>query len=295
MAKPKTWTVTVEPVTGGINGLSEYGNYLHNMGHKNHTKTNVISLFGDFNHLAGKCLTSALAIDGKNRKGGPRMKSLAMSYVFSLPPVFKPSPDEWKLIAKDLIRAVTKKLDLPANKWKDFIFTNLHEQNNSHLNMVISKTFEGAILDKVDQKGMISLAKQVFTQSVATHCKVVTDDYEIVRQTPKTRPGRLPKWQYDLQLAQEAAAKNEAILAKLELQAEKVELAKKELASLLFNADAWVKAVKRKTINEEEYAKKFMESHDVLANLKVPAINQRIQNIREAAEEKAHKKLGIKP
>jgi hypothetical protein len=223
------------------------------------------------------------------------MKSLAMSYVFSLPPVFKPSPDEWKLVAKDLIKAVTKKLDLPASKWKDFIFTNLHEQNNSHLNMVISKTFEGEILHKVDQKSLISHVKQVFTQSVATHCKVVTQDYEIVRQTPKTRPGRLPKWRYDLQLAQEAAAKNEALLAKLELQKEKVELAKKELANLLFNADAWVKAVKRKTINEEEYAKEFIKSHDVLANLKVDAITQRIQNIRETAEGKANKKFNIKP
>lgn len=295
--KLKTWAVMVEPVKGGIDGMVKYGNYLHAKGHKNHQSTQVVPLFGDYKHLAGKCLTGGLAIDEKNRKGGPRMKSLGMSYVFTLPPVFKPTPLQWKKVAKDLIQAVTKHLELPAGQWKDFIFTNLHDQTNPHFNMVIAKTFEGRILEKVDQSALLSLTKEVFTKSVATHCDIHTDDYEVVRETPVEegkKAKRVPKWLYNLQLAQEAAAKSEAILAKLEIQTEKMELAKKEFASLLLSADAWVKAVKRNTTKEQEYEQNFINSYEYLSNLKVDVISKKILDIRETAEETAKKKLRFK-
>lgn len=295
--KPKTWTVTVEPVTGGITGMVEYGNYLHSNKHENHStkNTEIIKLLGDYNHLVGKALTSSLEVDKKNTKGGPRMKSLAMSYVLSLPPVFQPTPEQWKRIAKDVMQAVITKLELPPAQWKDFIFTNLHKQKNSHMNLVIAKSFEGNILHKVDQRSLIRLTKEAFTQSVATHCQILTDDYQIVRETPENQSKRVPGWMYKLQLAAEEKAKNDAVLAKIEAENEKMEIAKVELARLLKSAEDWVKAVKKKTINEEKYEKEVVESYGILSNLSLVPITQRIEQIRAAAEEDANKNLRIKP
>jgi hypothetical protein len=106
--------------------------------------------------------------------------------------VVKPTPDEWKSITSDILKELAKKLDIDVNDFKGRVFANVHDQDNPHLNLVVSRVVQGKALKALDQKGTIGVAKKAFNASTLARCGLDVSAYEPLQ----TNVGpHLAKWQ----------------------------------------------------------------------------------------------------
>ena len=209
MAKFKNWTVISQRVKERQDGLVTYSKYLLDEKHKNHSKneTRIVPLHGKMNEFVKSSICETLDFDMSNKKGGRKVESYAQSFVLSLPDtVQKPTDEQWKRISGDIIRAAHKHLkpDEPVNDFGRKCFSNLHDQDNPHMNLLIPRIYKGERLDKLDKKGMILAMKQAFNASVMKHCNIKYDNFK------PERPGRgkrLLEWQLEQQAAREAQEK----------------------------------------------------------------------------------------
>lgn len=210
MAKFKNWTVISQRVKEKQDGLVTYSKYLLDEKHKNHSKneTRILPLHGKMNEFVKSAICETLDFDMSNKKGGRKVESYAQSFVLSLPDtVQKPTDEQWKRISGDIIRAAHKHLkpDEPVNDFGRKCFSNLHDQNNPHMNLLIPRIYKGERLDKLDKKGMILAMKQAFNASVMKHCNINYDNFK------PERPGRgkrLLEWQLEQQAAREEQEKS---------------------------------------------------------------------------------------
>ncbi|MCF9945330.1 hypothetical protein J7994_23710, partial [Vibrio parahaemolyticus] len=148
MSKIKNWTVTSEAVKNKTSGLIKYINYLNNPNIDKHANTEIKNIFKD--HRKGskfikKCAEEAISLDLKNAengKGGRPVDSYAVSFDFILPKnTIRPTEDQWKAIAKDIFKVVKSGVD--GNLTQDHVYMNIHDQDNPHLNLVVSKIIDG--------------------------------------------------------------------------------------------------------------------------------------------------------
>lgn len=79
-------------------------------------------------------------------------------------------------------------------------FCNIHQQEKSHLNMIIPAVYAGERLQRVDRKRVLSEMKKQFNLSVLMHCKM---DYKAYKPENVKLGRRKPRNQY---LAEKAAA-----------------------------------------------------------------------------------------
>lgn len=210
MAKIKNWTVVSQRVKDKQDGLVAYSKYLLDEKHKNHSKkdTRIVPMHGDMKDFVKYSTCQALDFDMANTKGGRRVESYAQSFVFTLPDtVEKPTDAQWKSISADIIRAVHKHLksDVPVNNFGKRCFTNLHDQSNPHLNLLVSRIFEGERLDKLDKKGLIVALKKQFNSSVLKHCNI---NYANYQPTNPSRGKRLENWKLEQQKLREEQEKS---------------------------------------------------------------------------------------
>lgn len=199
MAGIRNWTVITQRVRDKQDGLVRYSNYLLNDGHPNHKKssTEIKPMHGDYKNFAKYATVQALEFDMANKKGGRKVASYAQSFVFVLPEtVEKPTPEQWKAISADLIRATHKALipDVPVNSFGNRCFSNLHDQNNPHLNLLVPRIFEGKRLEELDRKGLLLTLKKEFNLSALKHCKI---DHKKYTPTQKNVGRRKSKWQVE--------------------------------------------------------------------------------------------------
>jgi len=192
----KNWFVRSERIKDKHGGLIKYGKYLVNMEHANHKNTeSIIPVYGNIEHFIRTCSNEAVSLDLENsqKKGGRPVQSYAQSFVFSLPPsVVKPTPDEWKSITSDILKELAKKLDIDINDFKGRVFANVHDQDNPHLNLVVSRVVQGKALKSLDQKGTIGVAKKAFNAASLARCGLDVSAYEPLQ----TNVGpHLAKWQ----------------------------------------------------------------------------------------------------
>jgi len=192
----KNWFVRSERIKDKHGGLIKYGKYLVNMEHANHKNTeSIIPVYGNIEHFIRTCSNEAVSLDLENsqKKGGRPVQSYAQSFVFSLPPsVVKPTPDEWKSIPSDILKELAKKLDIDINDFKGRVFANVHDQDNPHLNLVVSRVVQGKALKSLDQKGTIGVAKKAFNAASLARCGLDVSAYEPLQ----TNVGpHLAKWQ----------------------------------------------------------------------------------------------------
>lgn len=192
----KNWFVRSERIKDKHGGLIKYGKYLVNMEHANHKNTeSIIPVYGNIEHFIRTCSNEAVSLDLENsqKKGGRPVQSYAQSFVFSLPPsVVKPTPDEWKSITSDILKELAKKLDIDVNDFKGRVFANVHDQDNPHLNLVVSRVVQGKTLKALDQKGTIGVAKKAFNAASLARCGLDVSAYEPLQ----TNVGpHLAKWQ----------------------------------------------------------------------------------------------------
>ena len=192
----KNWFVRSERIKDKHGGLIKYGKYLVNMEHANHKNTeSIIPVYGNIENFIRTCSNEAVSLDLENsqKKGGRPVQSYAQSFVFSLPPsVVKPTPDEWKSITSDILKELAKKLDIDINDFKGRVFANVHDQDNPHLNLVVSRVVQGKALKSLDQKGTIGVAKKAFNAASLARCGLDVSAYEPLQ----TNVGpHLAKWQ----------------------------------------------------------------------------------------------------
>lgn len=192
----KNWFVRSERIKDKHGGLIKYGKYLVNMEHANHKNTeSIIPVYGNIENFIRTCSNEAVSLDLENsqKKGGRPVQSYAQSFVFSLPPsVVKPTPEEWKSITSDIIKELAKKLDIDVNDFKGRVFANVHDQDNPHLNLVVSRVVQGKTLKALDQKGTIGVAKKAFNAASLARCGLDVSAYEPLQ----TNVGpHLAKWQ----------------------------------------------------------------------------------------------------
>ena len=210
MAKIKNWTVISQRVKERQDGLVTYSKYLLDEKHKNHSKneTRIVPLHGKMNEFVKSAICETLDFDMSNKKGGRKVESYAQSFVLSLPDtVQKPTDEQWKRISGDIIRAAHKHLkpDEPVNDFGRKCFSNLHDQDNPHMNLLIPRIYKGERLDKLDKKGMILAMKQAFNASVMKHCNI---NYDNFKPEKPGRGKRLLEWQLEQQAAREEQEKS---------------------------------------------------------------------------------------
>lgn len=194
MSELKNLTVTAKAIQKKSSGLISYGNYLVNQNEDSHKNTNIIPIFGDINNFISHASAEALKIDLKNgrAKGGRPVQSYAVSFNLTLPPnTVRPTAAQWKAITQDVMRAVKK--EIPGLTKKDF-FINVHDQDNPHANILISKIIDNERNRKVDQKKLLNTIKKVYSISVLNHTKF---DYKTYIPIKPDRGSRKQKWQLE--------------------------------------------------------------------------------------------------
>ena len=204
----KNWFVRSQRVKDRHNGLIKYGRYLIDHDHPNHKgKTSaIIPIHGNIDNFVKLATVEAVALDLSNakNKGGRPVQSYAQSFTFVLPPrLKKPTDDQWKNIFDDVIAAMGEKLGLKPDELSNRVFANVHDQENPHLNLLIFRVAKGEALKTLDQKAIITTAKNAFNKSVLDTCGISVSDYEPLQ----TNLGkRQEKWQL-----QQAQADNQLI------------------------------------------------------------------------------------
>lgn len=182
MSKIKNWTVTSQAVKNKTSGLIKYISYLNNPKAENHENTEIKNIFSSPNkasNFISKCSQESISLDLKNAengKGGRPVDSYAVSFNFVLPKnTIRPTVAQWQAIAKDIYKVVKSSVD--GNLTQDHVFMNIHDQDNPHLNLVVSKIIDGKRERKIDQKAILSKMKLQFNKSVLDHCNFDYKDY----------------------------------------------------------------------------------------------------------------------
>ena len=197
----KNWTVITERIKDKSSGLMAYGKYLVNGKHSNHTSTNIVSLKGVFEPLPNRFLTYAFGqankVDQKNqeaKKGGRPVGSYAQSFVLTLPPEYQPTAYQWSAIANDVSKVLAEHLGIAVGDIAKCMYGNIHQQNNSHLNIVVAKCYKGEVLPTLDQKSTLNAVKTAFTSAVLEHVGIEVKNYK--QQAENTQHRRKPRWQF---------------------------------------------------------------------------------------------------
>ena len=202
----KNWTVISKGINKGARGISNYIYYLTDLNHDSHIKTeSIIPIFGDSREFSNQAISEAFErqseID-KAGKGGRPLSSFAQSFVISFPPGYRPSQEQWKAIAADIFKVIKGKTQSSTDDLKKRIFINVHqetENKNSHLNIVVSKIWDGEIQNVLKQKSIITALKNQVNQSALKHCGWNQNDY-----TPKETNTNMKLWQARQRKAEQA-------------------------------------------------------------------------------------------
>lgn len=210
MAKIKNWTVTSMAVKGKTSGLIKYINYLNNPNEESHIRKNtqIINIFNKNKESAfiKKCCEEAITLDMANQEknlGGRPVESYAVSFDLVLPKnTIRPTTDQWKSIAKDIYKTIAGRTD--GKLTQEHVYMNIHDQDNPHLNVVVSKILDGKRERKIDQKAMLNAIKMQFNKSVLEHCNFDYRDYIPVNENLGKR---LEDWQFQQQKESKAIEK----------------------------------------------------------------------------------------
>ena len=290
----KNWFVRSERVKDTHIGLIKYGKYLINLEHANHKNTSsIIPIYGNIEGFIRTCSNEAVSLDLDNsqRKGGRPVQSYAQSFVFSLPDaVKKPTIDEWKLITSDVLKELAKKLGLELKDLNGRVFANVHDQDNPHLNLVVSRVVQGKALKALDQKGTIGVAKKAFNAATLARCGLDVSAYEPLQTNLGARQA---KWQIQ-QDDSEKALKAIGLKSKaLDIEVARAKGLAKYSAMLNSQILKWIEAVKITDEKQEERQKNRIEkSVEELNKLNLPNEQaELINSLFEQAEEKSGKTL----
>lgn len=194
----KNWTVRTAGVTGGTRGLAAYGRYLEDENHRNHRdKTDaIIPIQGNWQQLVMR-QTMLMTERNMNRRGRP-VETLGQSFVISLPPDLRPTPEQWQKIASAAILGLSKGLPEGQELVRPDIFANVHDNpNNPHLNIVVGKLSpSGEIRKAITQKAALHRLKLTVNDAILRVMGVSNENYEPRAPRPRTQAEREAQGDY---------------------------------------------------------------------------------------------------
>lgn len=166
----KNFVVITQPIKDQTKGLTNYLSYLVSTKHKNHRdKTRIVPIHSTIKKLLNHCIgqiTQRNLERKKAKKGGRDICSYAQSFVFSLPPDIYLNDEQWKQVAMSVFCDLANYLNLPKTTLSKSCFINLHDQDNQHINLVISKVINGKVCKDIQKKAVLALLKQSFNSAV---------------------------------------------------------------------------------------------------------------------------------
>lgn len=297
MSRLKNWFVRSERIKDKHSGLIKYLKYLTASEHPNHKgRTTITPLYGDIDAVIRGCSNEAIQLDLKNSqsKGGRPVNSYAQSFTFVLPgTVKKPTADQWRLVFKDVAIALAQKLGIPAENLKGKTFANIHDQNNPHLNLVVSRVINGKYQRLLDQKATITTLKKSFTVATLKHCGLNVGIY-----TPEqTNLGkRQTNWQRQQEESQRQIKAATDVAKKLEEEIERAKLLGKYTAMLNNQIQKWMLAVQENdTEQETRQANRIDKSITSLNELNAdPGTAELIEALVSSVERKAGRPITVK-
>lgn len=297
MNRLKNWFVRSERIKDKHNGLIQYLKYLTASEHPNHKgRTTIQPLYGSVEAIIQACSSEAIQLDLKNSrtKGGRPVHSYAQSFTFVLPgTVKKPTAEQWRLIFKDVAVALAQKLCIPPESLKGKAFANIHEQNNPHLNLVVSRVINGKYQRPLDQKGTINTLKMAFTNATLKHCGLNVGSYN----PENTNQGRRQKnWQRQQEEAQRQIKAATDTTKKLEEEIERAKLLGKYTTMLNSQIQKWLLAVQDNDIDQENrQANRIDKSITNLNELSIsPETAELIEALVSSVEKKAGRPITVK-
>ncbi|GAM58167.1 hypothetical protein JCM19231_1548 [Vibrio ishigakensis] len=225
----KNWTVTTQAVKNATAGVMIREKYLLSKSHPNHKNTERI-----LNLLGNQKTSQRIAIAGEhfrttqmlNNKGGRPLQSYAMEFCLTMPQGYRPTPEQWRSIVRDICITVAKKLELTDVEFEHFktrLRAVVHQQKQQglgagdHVHLIMPKIVGARILKELQRKQVTRLIKQSFNSAVLEHT-----GYDYTQYVPKAtgRGKRLDEWQYQQQEAKRAL-KIQRLVTKLQNQSDK--------------------------------------------------------------------------
>lgn len=290
----KNWFVRSERVKNTHIGLIKYGKYLVNLEHANHKNTDsIIPVYGNIENFIRTCSNESVSLDLDNsqKKGGRPMQSYAQSFVFSLPnSVKRPTQEEWKLITSDVLKELAKKLGLELKDLNGRVFANVHDQDNPHLNLVISRVVQGKALKALDQKGTIGIVKKSFNAATLVRCGLDVSTYDPLQTNLGARQA---KWQIQQEGSEKALEEIGLKSKAFDDDVIKVKEFGKYSAMLNNQIVKWILSIKSGDItNENRQKNRIDKTTEELSKLNVPKEQVDLLNgLFDMAEEKTGKTL----
>ena len=196
----KNWTVRAAGVTGGTRGLAAYGRYLEDKNHRNHRdKTDaIIPIQGNWQQLVMRQTVLMTERNLNKPRGGRPVETLGQSFVVSLPPDLRPTPEQWAKIAAGAILGLSRGLPEGQQLERADIFANVHDNpNNPHLNIVVGKlTRGGEIRKSITQKAALHRMKLAVNEAVLRVMGVSNEQYEPRAPRPRKQADREAQGDY---------------------------------------------------------------------------------------------------
>ena len=176
----KNWLVKTKQIKKGSKGLKNYLHYLQNDNAVSHFKT----VF-DKPINAGSKLLDAYDLRRYDRQSkglrGGGVKNHATSWVISCPPNVHPSPDQWKKIAKDVLKDLGKELNLSPKDLAKHSFINVHNEKKSgkysHLNIVLSNIINNDFRKDITQHKATWAVKHSINKAFKQHLGIDNRTY----------------------------------------------------------------------------------------------------------------------
>lgn len=166
----KNFVVITQPIKEQAKGLTTYLSYLVSSKHKSHRdKTRIVPIHNTIKKLINNCIeqiTDRNLERKKEKKGGRDISSYAQSFVFSLPPDIYLNDEQWKQVSMSVFCDLADYLNLSKTTLSKNCFINLHDQENQHINLVVSKVIDGTVCKDIQKKAVLAMLKQSFNCAV---------------------------------------------------------------------------------------------------------------------------------
>jgi len=191
----KNFFVRSETIQNGSRGFYGYVEYLKDSQHKNHKERTTVVEIHEPEHFKRNVVAEADELQAtidKRGKGGRPISSFAQSFVFSPPVGFhKPTKSEWKKMAGDFLDVIAEKLNVSKKSLSDHVMINIHDQSNSHLNILVGRIQNGKNYQQVlTRPSTTNALKRQFERSMRLHCGKDIGDYVPVVPSGSTKGAR---------------------------------------------------------------------------------------------------------
>ncbi|MGY3086970.1 hypothetical protein [Pseudomonas fragi] len=248
MSGIKNFTVIAQSIKNKSDGLIAYVKYLTDEKVQSHKNTKIYPVFESIANSPDAFLKSTrtqVAVIERT-SSGRSFSNYGQSFDFVLPKTIQPTPEQWQKITQDLLKVMHKEVfrqdpepvpDPVTGKVKKNInykgkvpdaltfakrtFCNIHQQEKSHLNMLIPTVYAGERLQRVDRLRVLNEMKKQFNLSVLLHCNM---DYKAYKPENVKLGRRKPRNQYLLEKAAKAVEEaNQKLLSEEKKATSKIE------------------------------------------------------------------------